>query len=86
MALRELKNKNWIRAKALGFGGIFLMSLALLIIQENRWWRTGLAVLLAWSSARGYYFLFYVIEHYLDPGFRFTGLWSALLHLARRRR
>jgi hypothetical protein len=37
------------------------------------------AVLLAiaiWSFARAYYFAFYVVEHYVDPGYRFAGLWS----------
>ena len=27
-----------------------------------------------WCFARSYYFAFYVIEHYVDPGFRFAGL------------
>jgi hypothetical protein len=37
------------------------------------------AVLLAlaiWASCRAYYFAFYVIQHYVDPGYRFSGLWS----------
>ena len=35
------------------------------------------AVLLAvaiWSFARAYYFAFYVVQHYVDPGYRFAGL------------
>ena len=27
-----------------------------------------------WSFCRAYYFAFYVIEHYVDPSFRFSGL------------
>ena len=44
------------------------------------------AVLLAvavWSFARAYYFAFYVIEHYIDPSYRFAGLVSLLRYLAR---
>ena len=41
----------------------------------------GLAV---WCFARCYYFAFYVIEHYVDPGYRFAGLGSFVLYLARR--
>lgn len=40
----------------------------------------GLAV---WSFCRAYYFAFYVIEHYIDPSFRYAGLLSALRHLLR---
>jgi len=39
-----------------------------------------------WSFARAYYFAFYVIEHYADPGFRYAGLWSLFMYLLRRRR
>lgn len=42
------------------------------------------AVLLAiavWCFCRAYYFAFYVIEHYVDPGYRFSGLWSFFLYL-----
>ena len=27
-----------------------------------------------WSFARAYYFAFYVVQHYVDPGYRFAGL------------
>ncbi len=45
-----------------------------------------LLVVAVWSFARFYYFAFYVIEHYVDPGYRFAGLTSFLLYLLRRRR
>jgi hypothetical protein len=42
-----------------------------------------------WSFARAYYFAFYVIERYVDPGYRFAGLWGfaqyALARCANRR-
>jgi hypothetical protein len=47
------------------------------------------ALLLAvavWSFARFYYFAFYVIEHYVDPGYRFAGLWDFVRYLLRRRK
>jgi hypothetical protein len=34
--------------------------------------------------ARAYYFAFYVIEHYVDASYRFSGLWSFALYLLRR--
>ena len=39
-----------------------------------------------WAFARFYYFAFYVIEHYVDPGFRFAGLGDFALYLLHRRR
>jgi hypothetical protein len=27
-----------------------------------------------WAFCRAYYFAFYVIEHYVDPAYRFSGL------------
>jgi hypothetical protein len=45
------------------------------------------AVLLAvcvWCFARAYYFAFYVVQHYVDPGYRFAGLWSFVRHVTRR--
>ena len=38
-----------------------------------------------WSFARAYYFVFYVIQHYVDPNFRFAGLWAFLKYELRRR-
>lgn len=46
------------------------------------------AVLLAvaiWAFARAYYFAFYVIEHYMDPRYRFAGLGDFALYLLGRR-
>ena len=34
-----------------------------------------------WCFCRAYYFAFYVIEHYVDPGYRFSGLWSFVVYL-----
>ncbi len=49
-------------------------------------WR--LAVLLAiviWAFCRAYYFVFYVIEHYVDPGYKFAGLSSFVRYVMRKR-
>jgi hypothetical protein len=53
-----------------------------LIIFENPAPRTILLLAIAiWSFCRAYYFAFYVIEHYVDPSFKFSGLGSALKYL-----
>ena len=38
-----------------------------------------------WSFCRAYYFAFYVIEHYVDPAFRFAGLLDFAKYLLRRK-
>jgi hypothetical protein len=38
-----------------------------------------------WCFCRSYYFAFYVIEHYVDPGYRFSGLGSFLRYFLSRR-
>ncbi|MBI3945961.1 MAG: hypothetical protein HY321_08580 [Armatimonadetes bacterium] len=37
-----------------------------------------------WSFARFYYFAFYVLEHYVDPGCRFAGLAAFARYFLRR--
>ena len=56
------------------FTGLFASGLLLLECPSVK-----VAALLAvaiWCFARAYYFAFYVVEHYADPGYRFAGLWS----------
>ena len=65
------------------FAGVLASVAALLYFPSVR-----LAILMGiaiWSFARAYYFLFYVIEHYIDPSFRFAGLWSVVRYLLRNR-
>jgi hypothetical protein len=45
-----------------------------------------LLALAVWCFARFYYFAFYVVQHYADPGYRFAGLWSFAAYLLRRHR
>ncbi len=37
-----------------------------------------------WCFARAYYFAFYVVQHYVDPAYKFAGLWSFLRYLLAR--
>ena len=61
----------------------FMASLALLL--EYPTLKAALLLGLAvWCFARFYYFAFYVIEHYVDPDYRFSGLGSFLLYLMRK--
>ena len=59
---------------------------SVLILAERPNWRTAALLGLAiWCSARFYYFTFYVIQHYVDDRFRFSGLSSFVKYLFRKR-
>ena len=51
----------------------FLSSLLLVLLNFN--FETIVLLLLSiWGFCRAYYFAFYVIQHYVDPNYKFSGL------------
>ena len=84
--MKDLTDPKWIKAKGMLFLLIGLLAAALLLIEQPIW-RTALLLALAvWGFCRFYYFAFYVIEHYVDPSYRFSGLWSFVCYLIRKRK
>lgn len=82
--MKDLTRPAWIKLKGILFLLVGLLAATLLIL-ENPTWKTVLLLALAiWCFCRCYYFAFYVIEHYVDPGYRFSGLWSFAVYLLRR--
>jgi len=81
----DLKNPRLMYLKAFGFLAIGLISASLLIMERPTLRVFVLLALAVWAFARAYYFAFYVIEHYVDPTYRFAGLWSFTKYLAGRR-
>ncbi len=83
--MQDLTDKRLICLK----GGLFLLmgvAAAALLIAETPTWKTaGLVALAVWAFARAYYFAFYVIEHYVDPGYKFSGLGSFLRYVLTQR-
>ncbi len=60
---------------------------ATLLLAESWSWKTALLLaLLVWSFCRAYYFAFYVLERYVDPDFKFSGLGSLVAYLWRRKK
>jgi hypothetical protein len=84
--MKDLTSPVWIKAKGLLFLLIGIAA-AILVFLDNPGWKTaGLLALAIWSFCRFYYFAFYVIEKYIDPGYKFSGLISFAKYLFRRRR
>ena len=82
----DLKNPRLLYLK--GFLVLLCGALAsATLLLDHPTLRTALLLALsAWSFARFYYFCFYVIGHYVDPGYRYAGLASLALHFMGKRR
>lgn len=82
--MTDLKSRWSIVAKGVMFAGIAVLS-AFLILEEHPSLRlAALLALLVWASCRFYYFLFYVLEKYVDPRLRYAGLLDLVSRIARR--
>ena len=82
--LGDLKSKRLIVAKGALFGLCVLTSAAALWLQNPSLVTALLLAVLAWSSARLYYFLFYVLQTYVDPSLKYAGLWAMLRQVFKR--
>ncbi len=84
--MKDLTNPAWIIAKGFLFLFLGLLS-AVLLFLERPTPRVALLLLLAvWCFCRFYYFAFYVLERYVDPTYRFSGLFSFARYFIRKQR
>jgi hypothetical protein len=83
--MKDLANPKWIKLKGLLFLLLGLAASVLLVLEQPSLKVALLLALAIWCFCRAYYFAFYVIEHYMDPGYRFSGLGSFLAYLWRHR-
>ena len=84
--MKELKSSRWIFAKGLLFLTLGLLSAALLVAEYPSLRTVSLFAVAIWCFCRFYYFAFYVIERYVDPSYRFSGLISFARYVFQRRR
>jgi len=84
--MKELTNSGWIKLKGLLFLVVGILSSLLLIFENPNLKIILLLGIAIWCFCRFYYFAFYVIEHYVDPGYRFSGLWSFAVYLVSKRK
>ena len=82
--MTDIKHPGLLWAKGLLFliGG--LITGAYLIFEHPEFKVIGLMLICVWCFARFYYFVFYVIEHYIDAEFKFSGLGSFALYAWRQ--
>jgi len=82
----DLKSKQLIYLKALLFIVIWILAILLNLTTTETFSRLISIVLIVWSSARLYYFAFYVIEKYVDKEFKFSGLFDFLVYWVKKDR
>jgi hypothetical protein len=85
MIMKDLKNATAIWIKGILFLAIGIAAAAMLLIELGSWKGAVLLALCVWAFCRAYYFAFYVIEKYVDPGYRFSGLISFWSYVMRKR-
>ena len=84
--MKDLSSPFWIKLKGILFLLIGLVTAVLLFLDNPKWQTAVLLALAIWSFCRFYYFAFYVIEKYVDPSFKVSGLFDFAKYLFRRRR
>ena len=85
--MTDLKSPRAIWRKGILFLILGTTAAAGLLLLESPAPRiAALLVLTIWSFSRAYSFAFYVIERFVDPGYRFSGLGSFVSYLIRRRK
>jgi hypothetical protein len=77
--LGDLKSKNAILAKGFLFLAMGVIAVVIIGIESRSWRVIVLTLVAAWAFCRFYYFMFYVIEKYVDPSFKFASLTDFLM-------
>jgi hypothetical protein len=72
--MSDLRSRRTIVTKGVLFLLLVVLSGSLLVLGAPDLRTVALVCVLVWSSARLYYFLFYVLERYVDPSLKYSGL------------
>jgi len=83
--MKDLSSPRAMWLKAVLFLVIGLASSLLIFMHTPTWSVALLLPLTIWAFCRSYYFGFYVLEKYVDPSCRYSGLLSLARHILRRR-
>lgn len=84
--MKDLTNPNRLKLKGILFLLVGIIGAGSLIWEHPTWKVALLLAVSVWGFCRFYYFAFYVIEKYVDPSYRFSGLWSFARYLLGRSR
>ena len=82
--MADIQSKRLIVIKGLLFILTTAASGTAIVVNTPSLTVAALVLILIWASARSYYFLFYVIERYVDPELKYTGLVDLIRTLLNR--
>ena len=82
--MADIQSPRWLYIKGALFFGLGILASTILLLENPGWRNAALLAVAVWAFARAYYFAFYVIEHYIDPSYKFAGLWSVVRYLVHR--
>jgi len=82
--MKNITSPGLIKLKGILFLLVGLLAAALLLLEHPSLKAAVLFAVSVWCFCRFYYFAFYVIEHYVDSSYRFSGLWSFFRYLVHR--
>jgi len=81
----DIKNPKLLYLKGALFLLLGLLAAAAILLTHPSLKTALLLVLTVWAFCRAYYFAFYVVQHYIDPGYRFAGLIDFARYLLRKK-
>ena len=82
----DITNPKILKFKGALFLVLGLMSAACLLCFLPDWKVLLLLIICVWSFCRFYYFAFYVLHHYADSEFRYSGLFDLFRYLLTKKR
>jgi len=85
MFMGDLKDARLIYLKGFLFLVIGLMAVTTILLEHFSPRMAFLLLIAIWSFCRLYYFMFYVIEKYVDGQYKFAGIHSFLIYLWQQR-
>jgi hypothetical protein len=84
--MADIQNHKLLYFKGILFLCLGILASAILVWEHPSFRVVVLLAIAVWAFARAYYFAFYVIEHYIDPTYKYAGLLSFVRYRAWRRR
>ena len=84
--MRDITSPTWLYIKGALFLATGVLASVLLLVESPTFQTAVLLGIAVWSFCRLYYFAFYVIEHYVDPAYKFAGLTDFARYILRGRK
>jgi hypothetical protein len=82
--MTDIRNPRLLYFKGTLLICVGLIATIVMLVEHPSLKFAALLAIAIWAFARSYYFAFYVIEHYIDGDFKYSGLFSFLRYCIKR--